>query len=371
MATPLENIIKDRVRAAGPMDMATYMRLCLTHTDHGYYTTRDHVIGAKGDFTTAPEISQLFGEMIGFWVADLWAQMGKPVFALCELGPGRGTLMADMLRVLSRIPGVMAAAEIHLVEVSDVLIAQQASALNGYDVTWHNSIDDLPDDRALIIVNNEFFDALPVRQFACDDGAWSEIVVGLDKNEGLQIGQVPCHPRAGGDLLGRNANDAGWAPTCARATDFIESSPECDAAADGIYQKIKAQGGAVLIIDYGYEVSPGTSTLQAVKDHVKVPVLHAPGECDITALVDFTRLSERARAIGLDVCGPVGQGTFLQSLGIEQRAQNILKTVEDASRQELVAGMSRLIDANQMGALFKVLCSCHWPTPIKPEGFKI
>jgi NADH dehydrogenase [ubiquinone] 1 alpha subcomplex assembly factor 7 len=281
MTTSLEHIIKDRIRAAGPMDMATYMRLCLTHPDHGYYTTRENVIGQMGDFTTAPEISQLFGEMIGFFVADVWGQMGKPPVALCELGPGRGTLMADMLRILSRIPRFKAAVQIHLVEVSDVLIGHQAQALNGYDVTWHDCIEDLPSDRVVIIVNNEFFDALPVRQYARDGGGWTEIVVGLESNE-LKLGKIPCHPgRPQGDPgpLSELKSEEGPGSRLWRARDdtFLEPSPDRDAAADALYQKIKTQGGAVLTIDYGYDTRPGASTVQAVKNHVNVPVLHAPG----------------------------------------------------------------------------------------------
>ncbi len=214
MTTHLEKILKNIIASNGPIDLGTYMRLCLTHPDHGYYTTRDRVIGRAGDFVTAPEISQLFGEMVGFWIADLWAQMGRPKrFILAELGPGHGTLMADIIRILSRIPGVLSAISIHLVEVSEVLITHQARALSGIDVTWHDTVDDLPTDALMIIVNNEFFDALPVRQYVGTGNNWDEVVVGLDETGALALGRCASNlslagfapplalpPKRGGDI---------------------------------------------------------------------------------------------------------------------------------------------------------------------------
>jgi NADH dehydrogenase [ubiquinone] 1 alpha subcomplex assembly factor 7 len=355
MATPLEEIVRNLICASGPIDIGAYMKICLTHPEYGYYTSRDDVIGVRGDFTTAPEISQLFGEMIGFWVADIWAQMGKPKLALCELGPGKGTLMADAVRILSRIPGFINAAEIHLVEISDRLVTRQAHALHGQHVTWHETVADLPDDLPLIVINNEFFDALPVHQFVHKDSQWYEVVIG--QNEGrLARGMRASEFKI--SSVGPNQ-------------DVVEFSPVRDAVARSLYRKVKMQGGVVLTIDYGYEEAPNASTLQAIKGHQKVDILDSPGECDLTALLDFTRLAVLATESGLDVRGPVGQGAFLRALGIESRAQNIIKTIEDTDRHELVHAKERLIGAGQMGTLFKVLCAYHWAQPIRPEGFGI
>ncbi len=361
MTTPLEFIIKDMIIQKGPMDLATYMRLCLTHPDHGYYTTRDAVIGRAGDFVTAPEISQLFGEMIGFWVADLWAQMGRPKrFILGELGPGHGTLISDVIRILSRIPGVLQTASIHLIEVSEVLIAHQARALAGIDVTWHETVDDLPDDAPLIIVNNEFFDALPVHQYVGSGDCWDEVVVGLDDQGELALGRssVSLSPT----LI----------PLLKEGEDrlvILEFSPDRDAVAATLFTRAAMQGGAVLTIDYGYDALMGSSTIQAVRGHQKVGMLDHPGESDLTALVDFSRLCDIAWAAGLSVAGPVGQGAFLKTLGVDARLRNIINTDETANRAELNAGLARLVDPGQMGTLFKVMCAYHTEVGVRPEGF--
>lgn len=356
MTTPLAEIIQKMIAAHGPMDLATYMNLCLAHPEHGYYTTASQVFGARGDFTTAPEISQLFGEMIGFWLADLWGQMGKPgPFILAELGPGRGTLMADVLRILSRLPGMVAAMRVHLVEISDIRIAEQARALHGYDVTWHDQIDDLPRDAPIIIINNEFFDALPVRQVVRTGDRHDEIVVGLDGDGNLALGRRPI-PFITETVLADGA--------------VYEPSPARDVTAQALFARLSAQGGAVLTIDYGYDTPIGTPTVQAVQDHQPVDILHAPGQCDVTALVDFGRLADLARAENLRVFGPVSQGDFLRKSGIVARAEKILQTArDDAARDEILSGLARLTEGAQMGTLFRVLAAVSGPDHLKPAGF--
>jgi SAM-dependent MidA family methyltransferase len=355
MTTPLEPIIKALIAQTGPIDLGTYMALCLTHPDHGYYTTRADVIGTNGDFTTAPEISQLFGEMIGFWIADLWGQMGRPPFHLIELGPGRGTLMADILRILDRINGMNAQFDIHLVECSERMIAHQSSALYPRTITWHDCIDDLPRDRPWIVIANEFFDALPIRQWVWSDNQTHEVVIGTNDAGELHLGRVP------------SAASADLAPTA--ALPVREGSPASDAAAHALFTALHQLGGAALLIDYGYEEPPGRSTLQAVRAHQRVDGLAEPGCADLTAHVDFGRLAALARASGVNVAGPTTQGSFLQQLGIEARARAVLHAADDTQRQELIDGMTRLVDPRAMGSLFKVMCVYQGGAAIRPEGF--
>lgn len=354
MTSPLEPILRRLILENGPIDIATYMNLCLTHPEHGYYTSANHVFGRQGDFTTAPEISQLFGEMIGFWVADLWTQMGKPSsFILAELGPGRGVLMRDILRILSRVPSVMGAARVHLVEVSERRIAEQAQTLQGHDVTWHDTIDDLPIDAPLVVINNEFFDALPVRQIVKTENKIEEVVVGLSGAGRFQLGRVPC-AFPGAELI----------------TGVNEISSACDTAAQLLFERIQKQTGAVLTIDYGYDAPTGQSTIQAVRGHARCEFLETPGQADLTALVDFAALKGRAKVAGLSVQGPMGQGDFLRNLGIQTRADKVCAAaVHDDQRRDILSGLYRLTDPSQMGTLFRVLCAYHGPASMKPAGF--
>ncbi len=355
MTTPLLPILQDHIRAHGPMDIATYMQFCLSHPEHGYYTAKENVFGRPGDFITAPDISQLFGEMVGFWIADIWAQMGKPrPFSLVELGPGRGTWMRDILRITDRIPGMSNAMYISLVETSPARISEQAAALHGYDVTWFDDVDDLPVDDPIIIINNEFFDALPVRQIGRMGQNLFEVAVNLDHKGDLHRVKIPY------------LNDI---PDMPDAT-IVEFSEMRDQVARALYARIRHQGGVILTIDYGYDIPLGRPTLQAVRNHTHVDFLDSPGHADLTALVDFGRLAALAHESGLSVRGPVGQGIFLKNLGIATRAEKILENAPLDMQENIRTGLSRLVDPDQMGVLFRVLCAYHpRGTPLYPAGF--
>jgi len=337
-----ENHIKQEIQHNGPMSVATFMGLAVGH----YYNSRDP-FGVEGDFTTAPEISQMFGEMIGAWAADCWRQMRSPKpFALAECGPGRGTLMADVLRVTGKVAGFHDSARIHLIEASETLKQRQKETLKEFDIAWHNGIDTLPSDMPLILLANEFLDALPVRQFQFLDGRWNERVIGLDGADMLHFGLVPA-------ALDREGIEG----------DFYETSPARREFAEGVCGRLERQGGAALFIDYGY-IQGGGDTLQAVKDHQYAAVLDRPGEADLTAHVDFGDLADMR---GVAVHGPVTQGEFLNRLGIGLRAAMLKQKAAPEQAEVIDAALARLTGAEQMGELFKVIA---FSAGLKPAGFE-
>nr|WP_083925629.1 SAM-dependent methyltransferase [Sphingomonas sp. Mn802worker] len=306
-----------------------------------YYATRDP-LGAGGDFTTAPEISQMFGELIGLWAADLWDRAGRPEIAWVELGPGRGTLTADALRAM-RAAGLMPA--VHFVENSPALREVQARAVPG--ATWHDDVSTLPADVPLLVVANEFFDALPIRQLVRGADGWRERLVACQDTLFLPI--------AGG------AMPAGIMPEALDAAgpgSVVETSPASVAIMAGLSALIEAQGGAMLVIDYGYEGPAVGDTLQAVRGHAYANPFEAPGEQDLTAHVDFATLALAAEASGCRRSGPTGQGAFLSALGIDARAAALGPRVAEDRR--------RLVE--EMGELFRVMAVRHrdWP---EPAGF--
>jgi NADH dehydrogenase [ubiquinone] 1 alpha subcomplex assembly factor 7 len=344
--TPLGRELADLIRADGPIPVARFMALCLGHPRHGYYLTRDP-LGRAGDFVTAPEITQMFGELIGLWCADAWSRMGAPErVALVELGPGRGTLMADALRALKVVPALRASLAVHLVETSPALQACQRTALAaaGVPVFWHARLEDVPDGPSLIVAN-EFLDALPVTQLVRAADGWHERQVGLDAEGRLAFGLSPaCLPDA-------------LVPAPLRAAppgSLIELSPERAAVAREIARRLVAHGGAALIVDYGHTQSSPGDTLQAVKGHAFADPLAEPGEADLTSHVDFAALAAAARAEGAAVHGPVTQGAFLGALGIAVRAAR-LKAAAPGQAQDIDAALNRLIAPGAMGSLFKVL----------------
>ncbi|WP_370162635.1 class I SAM-dependent methyltransferase [Limimaricola soesokkakensis] len=347
--TALREILLRRIAATGPISIAEYMTECLLHPVHGYYTTRDP-LGAGGDFTTAPEISQMFGELLGLCLAQAWLDQGAPeTFVLAEPGPGRGTLMADMLRATARVPGFHAAARLHLVEASPALRAVQARALP--QATWHDRIDQIPGDLPLYLVANEFFDALPIRQFVRDGAGWRERVVGREGDK-LVFGLTAPAPLA--ELEHRLADT--------RDGDMVEQAPALPALTGEIGDRIARHGGAALIVDYGGRGRTGDS-FQAVRGHEKVDPLTAPGEADLTAHVDFEALG---RAAAPAACaGPVPQGVFLERLGITARAQALAAKLEGTALDAHVAAHRRLTHPEEMGDLFKVaaLHPCNAPPP--------
>jgi SAM-dependent MidA family methyltransferase len=339
--TAADPLLPERLARAitmgGPIPVSQFMAAANQH----YYATRDP-LGAGGDFVTAPEISQMFGELVGAWAADLWDRAGRPDAAWVELGPGRGTLTADALRVMARAGWTP---PVHFVETSPVLRAAQGKRVPG--AIWHDDIATLPEDRALIVVANEFFDALPIRQLVRGPAQWHERLVACQDTLFLPV-------------RGNAMPDSIIPPALAEAPpgSIIETSPASVAVMAGLSARITAQGGAALVIDYGYDGPALGETLQALRHHRFANPFDAPGEQDLTAHVDFATLGMVAVASGARAFGPVGQGAFLRTLGIDARAAVL--------GERVAADRARLVD--DMGELFRVIAMTHndWP---QPAGF--
>ncbi|MDB5680700.1 MAG: synthase subunit beta [Sphingomonas bacterium] len=331
------------ITMAGPIPLSQY----IAAANAEYYGSRDP-LGSAGDFTTAPEISQMFGELIGLWAADLWQRAGQRAVAWVELGPGRGTLTADALRAMS---SVGFAPLVHFVETSPTLRQRQQAAVP--EATWHDDVATLPDDRPLIVVANEFFDALPIRQLVRAGDAWRERMVACQDTLFLPITgkDVPD------SIIPEHLRDA--APG-----SVIETSPASVGITRAIAGRLARQGGAALIIDYGYEGPAIGDTLQAVSGHQFANPFERPGNRDLTAHVDFATLGAAAAVEGVRVAGPVGQGTFLTALGIEPRAAALAAATPDRA-DALAADRARLCDAEEMGELFKAMAwtAPNWPDP--------
>jgi NADH dehydrogenase [ubiquinone] 1 alpha subcomplex assembly factor 7 len=358
--TELADLILRRIRAAGPLTIAEFMSEALQHPRLGYYATRDP-LGAAGDFVTAPEVSQVFGELIGLWCADVWTRMGRPdPVHLVELGPGRGTLMADALRAVGVVPDFRRALRLHLVETSPTLRSLQAKTLAAAQPIWHESLDQVPTGPTLLVAN-EFLDALPIRQFERRVGAWRERRVGLAP-EGERLALVLDPARSASATLVPARFDG------APEGSVMEIRPAAIRLGTDLARRLAAAGGAALFIDYGHGESACGDTLQAVQAHRYHPVLDEPGNADLTAHVDFQAFAEVARAAGAHVCGPVTQGDFLRALGIEVRAQQLLAIAAPAMRDTIESGVRRLIGTSEMGTLFKVLALTHPDLPT-PAGF--
>ena len=355
--TALAAEIRERIRRDGPLSVAAYMELCLNHPSHGYYR-RGRPIGAAGDFITAPEVSQMFGELIGLWCAAVWQSMGRPrPVRLVELGPGRGTLLADALRAAETVPAFRAAVNLHLVETSETLRAAQAALLGDARPAWHERFETVPPGPVLVVAN-EFFDALPIRQFERVGDTWRERMVTLAPDSealGFAVNGTACPDDA----------RLGSAP----AGSIVERAPARDALAAALAARIETDGGAALIIDYGH-AQPGIGdTLQAVKRHRRHGVLDDPGSADLTAHVDFSALAAAARGAGAAAFGPVPQGAFLQALGIDARAARLRQSASAEQAAAIDAALRRLTSANEMGTLFKALAIAH-PALGAPPGFE-
>ena len=351
--TVLADILARRIAKTGPISVAEYMAECLLHPEHGYYATRDP-FGAGGDFTTAPEISQMFGEMVGLWLAQVWLDQGTPApFTLAEPGPGRGTLMADILRATRAVPGFLDAAQVHLVEASPTLREVQHATLKGHEVTWCDSVAELP-DQPLFLVANEFFDALPIRQFQRDAKGWRERQVAvIDGTLGFGL-STPAPIAALDDRL----EDT-------RPGDIVETCPQAGPIIAEIAARIAARGGAALIFDYGGWHSLG-DTLQALRAHEFDDPLAHPGEADLTAHVDFEALA--AAAPGLTALPLTPQGVFLERLGITARAQALADKLSGPALESHIAAHRRLTHPQEMGTLFKTLALMPQTAPT-PPGF--
>ncbi len=351
--TALAGILQARIAATGPITMAQYMAECLLHPEHGYYSTRDP-FGVAGDFTTAPEISQMFGEMIGLCLAQSWLDQGAPAaFTLAEIGPGRGTLMADILRATKAVPGFHAAASLLLVEASPVLRDLQRKTLAAYEVQWADELDALP-DQPLWLVANEFIDALPVRQFQRDTGGWREVQVALKGGE-LSLGLSAAAPIA---LLEHRLSDTS-------PGDIVEVCPAAAPVAEQVGAVIRDHGGAALFIDYGGWHSVG-DTVQALRAHKMEDILTSPGDADLTAHVDFETLALAAPCAHSTL---TGQGVFLERLGITARAQSLASKLSGAALENHIAAHRRLTHPDEMGSLFKTLALYPDAGP-PPPGFE-
>jgi len=339
----------EAIRENGPLTVAEYMAACLYDPVAGYYATRPAIGGAGADFLTAPEASQMFGELIGLWCAHEWEALGKPAFNWIELGPGRGVLMQDGLRATQRIEGMHDAASIVLVETSEPLREEQVKRVHGAE--WVARLEDAPPGPCLVIAN-EFLDCLPIRQFFRGEDGWHEKLVGLDDAEQLTFGLSAALP----------------APDSEDEIGAVrEIAPGLESLVYEIERRLHDAPGRVLIIDYGHARPEGVDTLQALRNHKKVDPIETPGEADLTAHVDFGRLAELAGEAGLRVDGPITQAAFLRSLGIEFRA-NALTKANPSHAERLKREVRRLTHADEMGALFKVLCLSS-PNLPPPAGF--
>ncbi len=341
------------------MSVADWMHACLADPEHGYYMTRDP-LGRAGDFTTSPEISQMFGELLGLWAAVVWQQMGSPVTVkLVELGPGRGTLMADALRAAASVPDFLTAAEVHMVETSPVLRTAQQKMLEDAAVscTWHDGVAEIPAG-PMIVLANEFLDALPVRQLVRVDGAWCERVVGYGDDGFVFETGAPIDNAPVPDGLEDAPGGA-----------VFEVSPAVEHVTQALAARLATDGGAALLIDYGHD-SPGLGdTLQAVKGHSYADPLTTPGECDLTAHVDFAMVAVTAASAGARAWGPLGQGELLERLGIGARAAQLLAGADKKQAENIAKARHRLTADDGMGRLFRAIALTHLRQPA-PPGFE-
>jgi len=344
----LQAELKKAIASSGPMPVWRYMELCLTHPRYGYYISRDP-LGREGDFTTSPEISQMFGELLGLWAASVWRALGAPeVLRLIELGPGRGTLMADALRALRVLPPLHQALHVHLVEINPVLRDRQAATLSGVqNISWHTDLDEVPPGPSVVFAN-EFFDVLPVHQMVKREDGWHERTVELGADGEFAFGAaaeaVPRFELLLPPLV--RAAPLGAIFEWRRDTEIMK-----------IAGRVRDGGGAALIVDYGHTRSDAGDTFQAIARHSFADPLKNPGEADVTAHVDFQALAHAAEDVGARVHGPMSQGEFLKRLGIEQRALALMSKTSPEVSADISGALKRLTEGGRggMGAMFKVL----------------
>ncbi len=362
--TPLEERLIALIRARGPITVADYMADALMHPHDGYYTTQA-AIGAGGDFTTAPEISQIFGELIGVWLVQAWTEMGEPDdFNLVEFGPGRGALMADILRAARVRPRFLAAAHVWLIEASGRMRHQQKRRLNAArpsietPIDWADNLAAVPDGPTLVVAN-EFFDCLPIRQFVRVETGWRERLVALNETDDrLAFTLSPTPPTPETPIPPRTEGIPGdIVEICEPAVDIMED----------ISRELVRRTGRSLIFDYGHGATGFGETLQAVRRHGYWPVLEAPGLADITAHVNFEPLIETAFDVGAVAYGPIAQGTLLDRLGLSLRVRQLCEAAPDRAA-EIAAGADRIASPRQMGEIFKAICVSSPNLPM-PAGF--
>lgn len=344
----MKDRIRREIRLNGPIPVSVFMQLALHDRTQGYYATRP---GLMRDFATAPEISQVFGEMIGLWAAEEWRAIGSPTpFNLVEIGPGRGVMMSDALRASAIHPGFTDAVTVGLVEPSPALQKEQAKRLSGVDTVWFDDLDKAPAGPSIILAN-EWLDCLPIRQFVKDGDSWRERVVGLGDNDDLAFGLTPP------------LKDLPASPPDTQ--DQWEYSPALDAMVDRLAERLRASPGRALLIDYGVTDFAPADTLRAYSRGKQVSPLENPGAADITADVDFAALSASARRHGLNVAGPIPQGLFLKTLGIEARVAQLMAANPESANDIAKAAM-RIASPDDMGVRFQAIClsSPELPPPI-------
>jgi NADH dehydrogenase [ubiquinone] 1 alpha subcomplex assembly factor 7 len=344
----LKERLAARIASEGPLTVEAYMQACLSDDAHGVYAAQQP-IGAAGHFITAPEISQIFGELIGLWAVSVWQRMGEPrPLTVIELGPGRGTLLADAIRAWRVMPRFLEAVWVALVETSPRLTAIQRETLDDVPVPlqWHANLEDVPKGPAVLIAN-EFIDALPIRQFVRRGDAWRERLVASGD--------------AGGFVIAESALSEGVEGLLAAHTDRVPEGAivECRPAMKHLLHAMATRSNeaplAALIVDYGHDASGFGDTLQAVRQHKYADPLAEPGSADLTAHVDFAELKRLATELGLKTYGPMPQGAFLLRLGLEIRRDRLLAAARPEHREAIASGAARLMDPEQMGVLFKVV----------------
>ncbi|MEM6557860.1 MAG: SAM-dependent methyltransferase [Pseudomonadota bacterium] len=340
--TDLKARLKAMIRASGPVSVAAYMDLCLHDRRHGYYATRP---GLGEDFITAPETSQVFGELIGLWAAHEWQQMGAPErFSLIEIGPGRGTLMADALRATAGVPGFHAAMDICFIETSPVLKSHLTERFAASDIQFLNDLDAVPTDRPFLLIANEWLDCLPVQQFVKVGAAWHERVIGLDANGTLQFG------------LNSSALPDEISPSGLQTS--IEIQPGLKTLISTLQHLFSTTPGRALFIDYGPADGSPEDTLRSYLNGAQIDPLAEPGQSDLTCDVDFNRLRQLTRSQTLRVDGPITQSQFLLALGAEARLNQLAKQHPDQA-DEIYARVKKLVDPSEMGSRFQVLTIGH------------
>lgn len=362
--------LRQRIQSEGPITLHDYMEACLADPEHGYYLVRDP-FGTGGDFITAPDVCQIFGELLGLWCVHVWAELGMPKNCkLVELGPGRGALMGDALRAASLVPDFLQSVEVHFVETSKALCAAQEEHLRSQaeeqerelpKLFWHDRLADVPDGPTFLIAN-EFLDALPIRQFQFKGGQWYERMIALDENEGFiyALADQPHDEQASFPPIHKQAGE----------NDFLELCP----ARAGVVRQMAARANghpfAGVLIDYGYGEPALGDSFQAIKSHEFTDPLEEPGLADVTAHVDFAHVLDTGREYGLTGHGPVSQRDFLVSLGVRERAAQLMENMENMfAAQQFMIGLQRLIEPDQMGTLFKVVAFTGTDQPEVP-GFE-
>ena len=350
----ISTILLKKINRAGPIRISDYMEMCLMHPKYGYYSKNDP-FGTKGDFVTSPEISQVFGELLGLCLAQNWLDQGTPPFALVEAGPGRGTLMTDILRATKSIPGFHQSMTIHLIEKSQTLIRIQDEKLSKYNVEWHETLESLP-QKPVFFIANEFFDALPIRQFRKDNLGWREILIGIEKNKlSYFLGnKIPLH------TIAHRIKDT-------EIGDIVEICEAAKPMMEELSKRIKMFGGCAIIIDYGSDNLVG-NTFQAVKNHKKIDPLIHPGDCDLTAHVNFNDLSNYASNIV--VTKTTTQGLLLKRLGISKRFERLVRGLTEIQKLKFQSDQKRLLHSSEMGNLFKAIALAPSKS-VLPAGFNV